>query len=111
VSNHGGAGRKWHAAVFAASDYLCQAETHAPGCNGFPTEAHHIVYRAHLTESALWVFENGAALSLQCHQLAHASHNANLADDRLMTAVDAVNAIQGDMPGQRVPYFFKKAVR
>src|SRR5665213_2697352 len=83
ASKHGGAGRTWHAAVMGECNYVCEAEAHHPDCDGFPTEAHHIVYRAHLTEPALWLRANGIALSTVCHQLAHASHNACIADHRL----------------------------
>ena len=110
ASKHGGAGSVWHAAVFSDSAYICQAETHHPACDGFPTEAHHIVYRAHLTKPALWLRANGIALSTPCHQLAHASHNANLHDARLVAAVNAVNAVQGDRPEFRRPHFYAKGL-
>ena len=111
MSKHGGAGSEWHRAVFSDSSYICQAETHAPDCDGFPTEAHHLVYRAHLIKEALWIRANGIALSATCHRLAHASHNANLADARLVAAVNAVNAVQGSDPSRpefRVRHFFAK---
>jgi hypothetical protein len=108
MSKHGGLGSEWHRAVFSASSYICEAETHAPGCDGFPTEAHHIVYRSHLTKPALWIVENGIALSQACHILAHASHNANVSQPRLDRAVAAVNAIQGDDRRFRIQPFWRK---
>jgi hypothetical protein len=111
MSKHGGKGRDWHRHVFGDSGYLCQAETHDPRCDGFPTEAHHIVYRSHLVDEAMWLSANGIALNQYCHMLAHASHNANIADVRLRRAVDAVNAVQGHRPEFRRPHFFDKGLR
>jgi hypothetical protein len=108
VSKHSGKGREWHARVFGESAYVCEAETHSPLCDGMAREAHHIVYRSHLTEPALWIVENGIALSRECHALAHASHNANLPDYRLRAAVNAVNKVQGDRPEFRIQPFYKK---
>ena len=113
ASKHGGAGSEWHRAVFSDSSYICQAETHHPQCDGFPTEAHHIVYRAHLTKPALWLRANGIALSTPCHQLAHASHGASLSQARLDRAVAAVNAVQGNDPAYpefRIPPFHFKGL-
>jgi hypothetical protein len=89
-------------------NYICESDTHDPRCNGFPTEAHHIVYRSHLTQPAMWLRANGIALSKYCHMLAHASHNANLPQHRLDAAVAAVNAVQGERPEFRIRPFFKK---
>jgi hypothetical protein len=110
MSKHGGAGRVWHAAVMGECNYVCEAETHDPRCDGFAAEAHHIVYRAHLTEPALWLRANGIALSAYCHALAHRTHNANIADARLRRAVDAVNRIQGHRPEFRRPHFWAKGL-
>jgi len=106
MSKHNG--RIWHAAVMGESAYICEAETHDNRCDGFPTEAHHIVYRSHLTKPAMWLRANGIALSQYCHHLAHASHNACLPDHRLVAAVKAVNAVQGDRPEFRIQPFYAK---
>jgi hypothetical protein len=98
---------KWHDEVFERAKGYCEAEQHDRGCYGRAEHAHHIVYRSHLTKDAMWILDNGAALSLYCHAMAHRTHNANISQERLDRAVDAVNAI---MPNylQR-PYFRRKA--
>lgn len=112
-SKHGGLGSKWHAAIMGSCNYICQSETHSPLCDGMAIEAHHCVYRSHLTAPALWIIENGIALSKPCHMLAHASHNASIDQARLDRAVRAVNKIQGNDPSHpefKIQPFWKKGL-
>lgn len=103
-------GSVFHQGVMERDNYACRALHHDKRCNGRAEHAHHCVYRAHLTDPALWLLDNGIALSEYCQTLAHRTHNGNLPKARLIAAVDAVNAIQGEMPGQHVPYFFRKNI-
>jgi hypothetical protein len=104
----------WVASVLTENDYRCNSETHAPGCDGMAVQAHHICYRSQIKQECYWtVRENGVGLSRPCHDLAHASHGASLAQWRLDAAVDAINARQGDDPAYpefRIPRFFQKGL-
>jgi hypothetical protein len=84
--------RLWHDAVFDRDDWRCAAKKHDPRCSGQAETAHHIVFRRFLVDEAMWLLANGIALSTYCHLLAHATHNQNIDEQRLIDAVDAVNA-------------------
>ena len=101
---------QWWTDCMERDNFECQAMRHDRRCRGGAQHAHHIVYRAHLVDAALWLTPNGISLSDHCHALAHATHNAIISEPRLIAAVDAVNAVQGEMPGQRVRYFMKKGI-
>lgn len=98
--------RIWHDAVFDLDGGLCAARQHDPRCRGRAEHAHHIVYRSHLPSWCLWIVNNGIALSIACHNLAHATKNANISTERKREAVDSVNnAIPEALKDLRVPYF------
>ena len=98
--------REWREAVAERAGYGCEAVTHDPQCGKFPEmmEAHHIVFRAHLSKESLWIVENGAWLVPACHRMAHALHNRNIAREKLDIAVAAVNCIETI----KVPHFSGK---
>ena len=100
----------WHADCAERDNFECKALHHDERCKGGYQVIHHVVYRSHLVDEAKWLTENGISLSEHCHDLAHKTHNATLPQARLTAAVDAVNAVQGKMPGQRVPYFYRKGI-
>ena len=88
--------------------FCCAAQVHHPDCDGIPHEAHHIVYRSHLTEATRWLTLNGVALSRSCQQMAHETHNRNIDPARCIAAVEAVNRRMdeaGDPVELRRPYF------
>lgn len=90
---------EWRDEVFARDDFLCEI----PNCPNKLIEAHHIVYRSHLSPHALWIVENGIALCKKHHAECHATHNAILPRYRLRQAVDAVNCVEN----VKVPHFTK----
>jgi len=86
--------REWREAVLERDGSLCQSRQHAAGCGTIPRlEAHHIVYKGHLSELAFWIVENGICLSYECHKLAHLSHNLSIGLVRANAAVIAVNCV------------------
>ena len=101
------AAHKWHDAVFERDDYRCASAIHDHRCPGRAEVAHHIVYRRFLYKEAMWLVDNGIALSEYCHLLAHSMHNLNIDEERLIAAVDAVNVAQ---PKFKRPYFVSKGI-
>lgn len=91
---------RWRSAVFErdadeTGTPICRADRHAFQCRGIPHHAHHIVYRSQILTSQYWtILANGIALSYACHDLAHATHNANLPPQRVADAKRAVSLNQ-----------------
>ncbi len=81
---------EWRDEVFERARFICEARN----CPSALVEAHHIVYRSHLSPRALWIVENGIALCKKHHDQCHATHNAILPKARLRAAVDAVNCVE-----------------
>ncbi len=87
--------REWREEVFERARFYCEGDTIGSSrCPQEPTEAHHVVFRSHLSPRALWIVENGIALCKKHHDECHASHNAILPKARLRVAVDAVNCVE-----------------
>lgn len=89
---------EWRDRVFILDGDRCASEEHDPLCSRGAQVAHHIVYKAHLTDGSRYVIENGIALSVLCHALAHRTHNRSLPRYRVEKAVASVNVIDWKNP-------------
>lgn len=100
----------WRAAVMDIDGGRCAAEQHDTRCRGVAEEAHHICYKSQIPKWTYWIVNNGIALSLVCHALAHRTKNANISTARKREAVESINnAIPETHKELRVPYFSERA--